>query len=44
MGKGISKNEIPDFLQQALAKNNVIGFQGKGKGRPIYEFVYKGKK
>jgi len=42
--KGISKDEIPDFLQQALEKNNVVGYQGQGSGRPIYELVYKGKR
>lgn len=26
-----------------LEKGKIIGYQGKGKGRPIYEVIYNGK-
>ncbi|ARM71975.1 hypothetical protein LMxysn_0340 [Listeria monocytogenes] len=42
--QGISKSELPDFLMTALEKGKVVGYQGKGKGRPIYEVIYNGKK
>lgn len=41
--KGIMKEDIPDFILQALSEGKVIGYQGKGTGRPIYEITYKGK-
>ena len=41
--KGISENQIPDALFAALDKGKVVGYQGKGTGRPIYEFQYNGK-
>lgn len=37
------KEDIPDFILQALSEGKVIGYQGKGTGRPIYEITYKGK-
>ncbi|WP_239075194.1 T7SS effector LXG polymorphic toxin [Listeria seeligeri] len=42
--QGISKAELPDFLMTALEKGKIVGYQGKGEGRPIYEVVYNGKK
>lgn len=42
--QGISKSELPDFLMTVLEKGKIIGYQGKGKGRPIYEVIYNGKK
>ncbi|MBC1514616.1 T7SS effector LXG polymorphic toxin [Listeria immobilis] len=42
--QGISKSELPDFLMTALEKGKIVGYQGKGKGRPIYEVIYNGKK
>ncbi|WP_206743543.1 hypothetical protein, partial [Lactiplantibacillus plantarum] len=32
------------FLMTVLEKGKIIGYQGKGKGRPIYEVIYNGKK
>lgn len=40
---GILKIELPDFLITALEKGNIVAYQGKGKGRPIYEFIYNGR-
>lgn len=40
---GILKIELPDFLITALEKGNIVAYQGKGKGRPIYEVIYNGR-
>jgi len=39
---GIPKDKIPDFLQRAIQDGEIVGYQGKGTGRPIYEVVYNG--
>ncbi|WP_114391086.1 VENN motif pre-toxin domain-containing protein [Notoacmeibacter marinus] len=41
--RGISEAEIPDLLFTALQRDNVVGYQGRGTGRPIYEFEYGGQ-
>lgn len=41
--KGISSSDIPDFVLSAASKGDIIGYQGKGKGRPIYQINYSGK-
>ncbi|MDD7912018.1 filamentous hemagglutinin N-terminal domain-containing protein [Pseudovibrio exalbescens] len=40
--KGISQDEIPDAVFAALQQNNVVGYQGTGTGRPIYEYIFNG--
>ena len=40
--RGIMEAQIPDVIFTALQKNNVVGYQGRGTGRPIYEFDYGG--
>ncbi len=42
MKKGISPSEIPDFVFNAVKNGKIVGYQGKGTGRPIYEFEYNG--
>ncbi|KSU20715.1 hypothetical protein M20_1345 [Lactococcus lactis subsp. lactis] len=42
LNKGISKEEIPTLLKRALSDGKIIGYQGRGTGRPIYEIFYKG--
>lgn len=37
---GISKDRIPDFVMAAVTEGSVVGYQGKGHGRPIMEFRY----
>lgn len=34
--KGIKSNEIPELLMKTLNEGKVVGYQGRGKGRPIY--------
>ncbi len=42
INKGISQYEISHYLIEAINKGKVIGYQGRGTGRPIYEFEYNG--
>lgn len=41
--KGIASSDISDFVLTAVSKGRIIGYQGKGTGRPIYEIEYNGK-
>ncbi|WP_394523880.1 hypothetical protein [Lacrimispora sp. JR3] len=41
--QGISKNEISNYVMDALENGKIVGYQGRGTGRPIYEFTYKGE-
>ena len=41
--QGIIAEEIPQYLMTAVKTGHVVDYQGKGTGRPIYEFVYNGK-
>lgn len=41
--RGIATEDIADFVLSAVAKGTVVGYQGKGTGRPIYEVTYNGK-
>ena len=41
--KGIASSDISDFILTAVSKGRIIGYQGKGYGRPIYEVDYLGK-
>lgn len=43
-GKGISNEMIPDFIMKNLEEGNIVGYQGKGTGRPIYEIIYNGQR
>lgn len=40
--KGIATEDIADFVLTAVAKGKIVGYQGKGTGRPIYEVNYQG--
>jgi hypothetical protein len=41
--KGIPENRISAYIMTALKKGKIVGYQGKGTGRPIYEFTYNNK-
>ncbi|MBQ6018055.1 MAG: hypothetical protein IJL19_09260 [Clostridiales bacterium] len=41
-GKGISNDEIPDYVLEAVYQGNIVGTQGKRNPRTVYEFVYNG--
>jgi uncharacterized phage infection (PIP) family protein YhgE len=40
--RGISQADIPNYITQALSEGKIVGYQGRGIGRPIYEFTYNG--
>ena len=40
---GISEDEIPAFVMQAVSQGTVVGTQGKRNPRTIYEFDYNGE-
>lgn len=40
--KGITTEKISDFVLSAAAQGKIVGYQGKGTGRPIYEVSYNG--
>ena len=42
--KGIEQSQIPEFLMEALTNGEIVGYQGRGAGRPIYEFSFNGQK
>lgn len=40
--QGIPEHEIPQYIMTAVKYGRIIGYQGRGTGRPIYEFNYEG--
>ena len=38
----ITEGEIPQYVMTAIKYGTIVGYQGRGKGRPIYEFTYDG--
>ena len=42
LNKGITQEELPNYIMSALENGKIVGYQGRGAGRPIYEFIYKG--
>lgn len=43
-GKGISNDEIPNYVLEAVYQGNVVGTQGRRNPRTVYEFIYNGQK
>ena len=43
LNKGITQEQIPDYVMNALENGKIVGYQGRGSGRPIYEFTYNGE-
>ncbi len=43
-GKGISNDQIPNYVLEAIHQGKVVGSQGKRNPRTIYEFTYNGEK
>lgn len=41
--KGISQNQLPEFITKAVSAGKIVGYQGKGTGRPIYEINFNGQ-
>ena len=42
--KGVAEVEIPSMLYHAIAEGTIVGYQGKGAGRPIYDFTFNGQR
>ena len=43
-GKGISNEDIPDYVLEAVYQGHIVGTQGKRNPRTVYEFIYNGQK
>lgn len=43
-GKGISNENIPNYVLEAVHQGHIVGTQGKRNPRTIYEFTYNGQK
>lgn len=43
-GKGISNEDIPDYVLEAIYQGNIVGTQGRKNPRTVYEFTYNGVK
>ncbi|CAI1823734.1 Possible hemagglutinin (DUF638) [Serratia liquefaciens] len=41
---GVSEARIPDVVMKAVTDGKIVGYQGTGTGRPIYETMINGKK
>jgi hypothetical protein len=42
-GRGITQDQLPDAIMTAVTEGRIVGFQGSGTGRPIYEFTFNGR-
>lgn len=42
--RGIAKEDIPEYVLEAVYQGNVVGTQGKRNPRTIYEFTYNGER
>ena len=40
---GVSEAQIPGVVMKAVSEGKIVGYQGKGTGRPIYETVINGE-
>lgn len=43
LNKGIMQEQISDYIMNALENGKIVEYQGRGTGRPIYEFTYNGE-
>ncbi|MFK4269394.1 putative T7SS-secreted protein [Streptomyces milbemycinicus] len=41
--KGVAREDIPDLVMSAATHGEIVGYQGRGTGRPIYEVEFQGK-
>ena len=40
--RGVTVNQIPGLVTDAASQGRIVGYQGTGTGRPIYEIVFDG--
>lgn len=43
-GKGISNEDIPNYVLEAVRQGKIVGTQGKRNPRTVYEFTYNGER
>ena len=43
-GKGISNEDIPNYVLEAVHQGKIVGTQGKRNPRTVYEFTYNGER
>ncbi|WP_333983156.1 DUF637 domain-containing protein [Burkholderia gladioli] len=41
---GVSPAQIPEVVMKAVTEGNIVGYQGSGTGRPIYEVAVNGQR
>ena len=41
---GVAAADVPDLVIKAVTEGKIVGYQGQGMGRPIYEVVFNGAK
>lgn len=41
---GVSEAQIPGVLMKAVSEGRIVGYQGSGMGRPIYELTINGQR
>ncbi len=40
---GVSQSQIPNVVMQVVTEGNIVGYQGGGTGRPIYQTTINGQ-
>ena len=40
---GVPQDKVGQFVFDAATTGKIVGYQGKGTGRPIYEFLFEGR-
>lgn len=40
---GVSAGKVPDLVMTAATRGTIVGYQGKDKGRPIFQVLWNGK-
>jgi hypothetical protein len=40
---GVAEAEIPSVVMRAVTQGKIVGYQGSGTGRPIYEITVNGQ-
>lgn len=41
---GITKEQLPNYILEAIYQSNITGTQGKRNPRTVYDFIYEGLK
>jgi hypothetical protein len=42
--KGIAQSQLPEFIIKSVSEGEIVAYQGKDTGRPIYEITFNGKR